>query len=58
MKKQNIRVSRSGAYTVKAAESRPRRVTPRTDGRANTPTEADKSLVRALLRLKRGESEP
>lgn len=52
-KKQSPRVSRHGAYIVKAAESRPSRVTPKSDARPSKPSEGDKVLARALMKSQR-----
>lgn len=48
------RVSRTGTYVIKAAESRPTRVASRKSGRFTTPTAADQQLASELLRAKRG----
>lgn len=49
---KNFRIRRSGAYIIKAAESRPTRVPSKTNGSVNVPTETDKNLVRALISFK------
>ena len=52
------RVNPAGAYIIKAAESRPARVpskVPPANWR-NEPTEQDRAIARALLRIKDGAS--
>jgi hypothetical protein len=45
---------RSGAYIIKAAESRPRPVEPKSNGRRPpVPSPADKALAAALLASRR-----
>jgi hypothetical protein len=54
-KESSVRVSRSGTYVVKAAESRPSRVvSSRSNGRTNRPSTSDKRAAHALLKSKRG----
>jgi hypothetical protein len=50
------KVSQSGTYVVKAAESRSSKVISKPDGRviSKRPTMSDKRLANALLRSKRG----
>lgn len=49
------RVSQSGTYVVKAAESRSSKVVSRPDGQiSRRPTTSDKRLANALLKNKRG----
>lgn len=50
---QLIKISRAGAYIVKAAESRPSRVLSKPHGRISTPSSDDKRLAHALLETKR-----
>lgn len=53
-KKSSTRVSQSGTYVVKAAESRPSAVVSRSYGRTNRPSASDKRAAHALLKSKRG----
>lgn len=49
-------ISRVGAYVVKAAESRPTRVSPRSLSPGESlpkPTEEDKAMAQEMLRVKR-----
>lgn len=45
-------IRRSGAYVVKAAESRPRAVPAKQGGRAHVANSRDRELVAQLLRLR------
>lgn len=53
-KGSSMRVSRSGTYVVKAAESRPAKVVARSNGRASRPSTSDKRAAHAFLKSKRG----
>jgi hypothetical protein len=53
-KESSMRVSRSGTYVVKAAESPPSKIVSRNDGRTSRPTTSDKRAANALLKSKRG----
>jgi len=53
MGKQPMKLSRAGAYIVKAAESRPTRIAAKSGSRTSTPSGADKRLAQALLKAKR-----
>lgn len=53
-KESSLRVSRSGSYVVKSAESRSTKVAANSNGRASRPTRSDKRAANALLKSKRG----
>ena len=53
-KESAVRVSRSGTYVVKAAESRPSKVVARSKGRTSRPSASDKRAAHAFLKSKRG----
>jgi hypothetical protein len=49
---RSIKVSRAGAYVVKAAESPSSRVKSKSSGRGTTPSAGDRRLAGAVLRNK------
>ncbi len=51
-KQGSSRIRRTGAYVVKAAETRSTRVASKSTGRTQTPNSSDKKLVDALVRTK------
>lgn len=54
-KETSVKVSRSGTYVVKAAESRPARIiSSRSNGQTSRPSTSDKRAAHALLKSKRG----
>lgn len=53
MAKKQVKVRRTGAYVVKAAESRSARVASKPSGRTHEPSGRDKQLAEALLNQRR-----
>lgn len=53
-KGSSVRVSRSGAYVVKAAESRPSKVVARSKGRSVSPSASEKRAAHAFLKSRKG----
>jgi hypothetical protein len=51
-KQRSTKIRRTGAYIVKAAESRPSRVAAKDGVARSTPNTSDKRLAGALLKVK------